>query len=101
MNSGAHIWLQFENKLFDKFLIKAASYYMGSNVQHTTVVDAKSLLSVSPRHCVLFISSENTNITPTSILIQLEKVVQVQLDRGGELWRRFKSPVTLLPIHGH
>lgn len=40
-----------------------------------------------------------------SKLIQLEKLVQVQLDREGELRRCLKSPMnlqnTLLPIHGH
>ncbi len=78
-----------------KLWIKVASYYMGNNIRLTTVVHAKSLLSVSQCYCVQFISSENTNISSTLNFIQLEKVGQVQLDREGEPWRCLKSQMNL------
>lgn len=65
------------------FAKSIAGYYEGNDLRHTTVVDAKSLLSVSPHYCVKRISSENTNITTTWNLIRLQRVVQVQLDGGG------------------
>lgn len=68
---------------------------MCNNVQHTTVADAKPLLSVSLCYCTRLMNSENTNIATTSNIIHLEKVVRVQLDRDGELWRCLKSQINL------
>lgn len=58
---------------------------------------------LSNRQLFHIIISENTNIAIMSNLIQMEKVIQVQLDREGEQFVEIpgEPPNILQPIHGH